>query len=182
VALGVKFRAACTLEIREHPRGLPPRLLAPPAPPAYQPPAPFGFNLGFVPPPLAAAGSSAYPWPSQSLPGQPVLGDLTFDLVKGDFEAFRGLWRVQQGVSGPASAWLVYCLHVRPQAWLPVGLIQDRISREVVTNLRAVRRHVEVLHHTRPATAAAAAAGQRSRQTQQPQQQPQQRPRGVSGA
>jgi hypothetical protein len=40
----------------------------------------------------------------------------------------------------------VYSLYVQPQAWLPVGLIQKRIRREVVTNLQAVRAYSETLH------------------------------------
>lgn len=41
---------------------------------------------------------------------------------------------------------LQYSLFVKPHPWLPVGLIQHRISSEVVTNLKAVRHHAEHLH------------------------------------
>ncbi|KAF6253871.1 hypothetical protein COO60DRAFT_1703636 [Scenedesmus sp. NREL 46B-D3] len=41
---------------------------------------------------------------------------------------------------------LHYALYVKPHAWLPVGLIQGRISSEVVGNLKAVSRHAERLH------------------------------------
>jgi hypothetical protein len=43
---------------------------------------------------------------------------------------------------------LSYALYVQPKAWLPVGLIQDRIEKEVVRNLGAVKRHAEQLHAT----------------------------------
>jgi hypothetical protein len=72
-------------------------------------------------------------------------------------QAFKGVWRIQPGLLGPESSWLVYTLFVRPQAWLPVGLIQNRISREVVSNLRAVQRYTEQLHQQQCAASAPAA-------------------------
>ena len=38
---------------------------------------------------------------------------------------------------------LSYALFVRPQRWLPVQLVQNRIEGEIVANLRAVRAHAE---------------------------------------
>lgn len=129
VAMGMKFRAATTLRIGEHPGGLPPALTL------------VGGSGG------DNSGSGdldrLFPYPSQSIPGGEIVGDITFDQLSGDFNAFKGVWRIQQGLFGADSAWLVYALYVRPQPWLPVGLIQDRISREVVSNLRALQRHTE---------------------------------------
>ncbi len=51
----------------------------------------------------------------------------------------------QSGGSSPAAR-LAYALYVRPQAWLPVRLIQSRIEGEVIANLRAVQQHAERLH------------------------------------
>ena len=55
-------------------------------------------------------------------------------------QAFKGVWRMQQrqvsGGEAPAAARLAYALYVRPQAWLPVRLIQSRIESEVVANLQ----------------------------------------------
>lgn len=141
--MGMKFRAATTLRIGEHPAGLPAeRCLVGGS---------GGDNSG------SGFHDKLYPFPSQWLPDQPVHGDITFDQVDGDFNAFKGVWRIQPGLQGPASAWLVYALYVRPQPWLPVGLIQDRIAREVVANLQAVQRHTERLHLERSGAAAAAA-------------------------
>ena len=53
---------------------------------------------------------------------------------------------MQQGTGGGDTTRLVYSLFVQPQAWLPVGLIQNRISREVVTNLQAVRDYAQALY------------------------------------
>lgn len=55
------------------------------------------------------------------------------------------MWRLQPG-GGDHATLLAYTLYVKPQSWLPVGLIQNRISREVVANLQAVRAHSERLH------------------------------------
>jgi hypothetical protein len=51
------------------------------------------------------------------------------------------------GSSG--STTLMYSLFVRPHPWLPVKLIEDRISTEVVNNLNAVRQHTERVHKQR---------------------------------
>ncbi|KAI8467286.1 MAG: hypothetical protein J3K34DRAFT_430906 [Monoraphidium minutum] len=142
VAMGVKFRAACTLEITEHPSGLPSAMCM------EEDSAVSSMDEG--------DGEHLFPWPVQSLPGKAIHGDITFDLLKGDFADFRGLWRIQQGLQGPDSSWLVYSLFVRPQAWLPVGLIQNRISAEVVSNLRAVQQHTEQMHSLRAEAAAPA--------------------------
>jgi len=64
-------------------------------------------------------------------------------------QAFKGVWRMQQRqVSGeaPAAARLAYALYVRPQAWLPVRLIQSRIESEVAANLQAVQQYAERMH------------------------------------
>jgi hypothetical protein len=60
----------------------------------------------------------------------------------------------------PSSTTLLhYALFVRPHPWLPVKLIEDRISSEVANNLSAVRRHTEHV------------AKRQARQRQQQQQQ-----------
>lgn len=41
---------------------------------------------------------------------------------------------------------LCYTLYVQPKSWLPVGLIQNRIQKEVTKNLEAVRAQAELLH------------------------------------
>jgi len=56
---------------------------------------------------------------------------------------------MQPGGPDPSSTLLQYSLFVRPHPWLPVKLIEDRISAEVVNNLKAVRRHTEHVHRQR---------------------------------
>jgi hypothetical protein len=62
-------------------------------------------------------------------------------------QAFKGVWRMQAGGDNESTL-LNYALYVKPMPWLPVGLIQKRIEKEVITNLKAVRRHSEKLHRS----------------------------------
>jgi hypothetical protein len=48
-------------------------------------------------------------------------------------------------VDDPDSMQLNYAVFVKPMPWLPVGLIQNRIEKEIITNLRAVQKHAEGL-------------------------------------
>jgi hypothetical protein len=144
LALGLKFSAACTLEVTEHAGGAPHAHFAPPH--AAAPAAAWGGSPGWGGA-AGAAGAARLPWPSQALPGQPVFGDVTFDLAPGpagragDFDAFRGVWRVQ--AVGGGGAWLTYALFVRPRALLPVALVAQQIGEQVRSNLAAVARHSE---------------------------------------
>ncbi|CAL5228575.1 g11732 [Coccomyxa viridis] len=72
--------------------------------------------------------------------------DITFTSVEGDFQAFRGIWRMKEGPQGEHSSRLSYSLFVRPQIWLPVRLVQGRIENEIKANLSAVRLYAESKH------------------------------------
>lgn len=140
VAAGLKFSAACTLRCTEYDAGVPEALCS-----------------------TSSDGKDGlFPLP-RGAPLAPGLSprDITFTSVEGDFEVFRGVWRMQ-----PASALgtavvensngnisnagehtlLCYSLFVQPQKWLPVGLIQSRIRAEILKNLDAVRRESERVH------------------------------------
>lgn len=56
-------------------------------------------------------------------------------------QAFKGMWRVQG--AGYGASRLSYTLFVRPQPWLLVGLIEQRVQDEIAANLAAVKAHVE---------------------------------------
>ncbi|GAB4818461.1 hypothetical protein N2152v2_005507 [Parachlorella kessleri] len=68
--------------------------------------------------------------------------EISFHALDGDFQVFKGLWRMQPA-STPDTTILSYSLFVRPQIWLPVQLVQARIEREIVANLKAVQSFVE---------------------------------------
>lgn len=131
VALGVRFSAACKLDITEHPAGLPASQCSP----------------------SCGANDATFPTPRTSIQGRPSR-DITFTSLEGDFQCFKGVWRIQSGLAGPGTTHLCYSLYVLPQQWLPVGLIQSRIEREVAANLDAVRRHAQTMHSKAAAAAA----------------------------
>ena len=56
-------------------------------------------------------------------------------------QAFKGIWRMQARSDDVTR--LSYSLHVQPQRWLPVRLIQSRIEGEIAVNLNAVRVYTE---------------------------------------
>lgn len=141
LALGLRFRARVVLDIQEHEEGLPASLVA-------DLPASSGDKL-------AGTAAGLFPLPRA---GPPRAGstrrprDITFALIEGDFAAFRGVWRIQEGGDeeggggggggGPATR-LAYSLYVRPQPWLPVHLVAARVSSDIELNLAAVKRYAE---------------------------------------
>ncbi|GLC40188.1 hypothetical protein PLESTB_001939400 [Pleodorina starrii] len=144
VAMGVKFSAAVSLRCTEFPDGGVPRELMTPPPPGAVSSGSSSSSSGSS---LDAGGwgsaadvESLYPFPLTSAPGA-VPSDISFELVEGDFQVFRGIWRMQQ--VGEMETLLSYALFVKPQAWLPVALIQGRIENEVVRNLEALRQYAE---------------------------------------
>lgn len=123
LALGVTFRAKVVLDIVEHASGVPLQMLDDQA-----------VDLGCFP-----------------LPRSPVLlsvpHDIAFSLHEGDFQAFRGVWRIQDSsasASAPPTTRLSYALFVRPQRWMPISLIQSRIQGEVRNNLTAVQQYSQL--------------------------------------
>lgn len=170
VAMGVKFRAAVTLDIREHkgPGGISQELVTTSSDSRDY----LGEKARF-PMPVASPGedededgalaeaaraaasaavssdddeggsSSGAASPSSSSSSASWPRDISFELVEGDFSAFRGIWRVSEGPAGPLTSRLSYAVFVQPQAFLPVGLIQGRITKDVATNLKSVRAHAE---------------------------------------
>ena len=60
----------------------------------------------------------------------------------GDFSLYQGLWRAQPlpncGIDGGDATRLTYAVEIQPRPWLPVALVENRIARDLVTNLEAV--------------------------------------------
>lgn len=117
VAFGWKFTARCVLDIQEWERGVPAAMCGP------------------------DDGGGVFPSPRSPL--ATPHRDISFELVNGDFELFQGMWRTQAQTRPAGGCRLSYSLLVRPHPWLPVGLIQPRVEREVVANLGAVARYCE---------------------------------------
>ncbi|KAK9067749.1 hypothetical protein SSX86_011860 [Deinandra increscens subsp. villosa] len=71
--------------------------------------------------------------------------DIEFQMIEGDFELFEGKWSIEQFeqngiVAGQQySTTLLYTVEVQPKMWLPVRLVEGRISREIQMNLFTIR-------------------------------------------
>eukprot|EP00250_Pteridium_aquilinum_P016190 c22991_g1_i1 orf=98-943(+) len=79
---------------------------------------------------------------------------IDFEMIEGDFQIFKGTWKMEQesndsldgvaatGQSSKLQTVLTYVLDVQPKVWLPVGLVEGILSREIQNNLVCVRNEV----------------------------------------
>ncbi|KAK9902244.1 hypothetical protein WJX75_009271 [Coccomyxa subellipsoidea] len=133
IAFGAKFRARVVLDIQEYWSGVPGNNRN-----GNRRSNGGGWFGG------RSAAEEQHIEPRSPLPTQPH--DIAFCASEGDFQVFRGVWRIQEGPRGGDSSRLSYALFVRPQIWLPVRLVQGRIESEIKNNLAAVRSHTERLY------------------------------------
>ncbi|KAL5055035.1 hypothetical protein RYX36_035717, partial [Vicia faba] len=65
--------------------------------------------------------------------------DIDFKMIEGDFQLFEGKWSISQLFSSGSdespvreiSTTLSYIVDVKPKMWLPVGLIEGRLCKEI---------------------------------------------------
>jgi len=64
----------------------------------------------------------------------------------GEFRLYQGVWRMQPlpGCAGPdgSAMRLTYAVEISPRPYLPVALVERRISQDLCNNLRAIRDYV----------------------------------------
>ncbi|KAK9706000.1 hypothetical protein RND81_07G098100 [Saponaria officinalis] len=84
--------------------------------------------------------------------------DIEFKMVEGDFDIFEGKWSIEQYdakeyddkqvanlLEGKEHRTILsYVVEVKPKPWLPVGLIEDRLCRDIKTNLCCVREEAHL--------------------------------------
>jgi len=70
------------------------------------------------------------------------LGLLKFDLIKGDFRKFEGSWKIQN-IKGTSKNSLIYDLTVQGCQWMPIGMIEKRLKKDLSENLIAVDRQAK---------------------------------------
>ena len=70
------------------------------------------------------------------------LGILKFDLIKGDFRKFEGSWRIQK-IKNTSKNSLIYDLTVQGCQWMPIGMIEKRLKKDLSENLIAVDRQAK---------------------------------------
>tara|TARA_B100000965_G_scaffold61224_1_gene47031 strand:+ start:386 stop:931 length:546 start_codon:yes stop_codon:yes gene_type:complete len=64
-------------------------------------------------------------------------GLINFKLIKGDFRRFEGSWKIK-GINTSNKNSLVYDLTVKGCQWMPIGMIEKRLKRDLSENLIAV--------------------------------------------
>ncbi|KAF6163471.1 hypothetical protein GIB67_029320 [Kingdonia uniflora] len=77
--------------------------------------------------------------------------DIKFDMVEGDFQTFQGKWSIEQvektdtesSVEQIFQTTLSYIVDVKPKLWLPVRLVEGRLSSEIKSNLIAIRNEIQ---------------------------------------
>ena len=72
------------------------------------------------------------------------LGLLKFSLIKGDFRKFEGSWKIQN-IKNTSKNSLIYDLTVQGCQWMPIGMIEKRLKKDLSENLIAVDRQAKTL-------------------------------------
>ena len=70
------------------------------------------------------------------------LGLLKFNLIKGDFRKFEGSWKIQK-IKDTKKNSLIYDLTVQGCQWMPIGMIEKRLKKDLSENLIAVDRQAK---------------------------------------
>ena len=70
------------------------------------------------------------------------LGLLKFNLIKGDFRKFEGTWKIQK-IKNTSKNSLIYDLTVQGCQWMPIGMIEKRLKKDLSENLIAVDRQAK---------------------------------------
>ena len=70
------------------------------------------------------------------------LGILRFNLIKGDFRKFEGSWKIQN-IKNTSKNSLIYDLTVQGCQWMPIGMIEKRLKKDLSENLIAVDRQAK---------------------------------------
>ena len=71
------------------------------------------------------------------------LGLLRFSLIKGDFRRFEGSWKIQT-IKGTSKNSLIYDLTVQGCQWMPIGMIEKRLKKDLSENLIAVDKQAKL--------------------------------------
>ena len=69
-------------------------------------------------------------------------GLLKFKLIKGDFRKFEGSWKIQN-IKNTSKNSLIYDLTVQGCQWMPIGMIEKRLKKDLSENLIAVDKQAK---------------------------------------
>jgi ribosome-associated toxin RatA of RatAB toxin-antitoxin module len=72
--------------------------------------------------------------------------EINFRMVEGDFKGFSGSWCLEPCLVGEYVATnLSYRIQVWPKLTMPIGMIENRLSKDIQLNLLAIYQRVEEL-------------------------------------
>tara|TARA_Y100001978_G_C23484655_1_gene333322 strand:+ start:106 stop:639 length:534 start_codon:yes stop_codon:yes gene_type:complete len=71
-------------------------------------------------------------------------GLIKFNLMKGDFRRFEGSWEIKS-VKNTDKNSLIYDLTVKGCQWMPIGMIEKRLKRDLSENLIAVDKQARLV-------------------------------------
>eukprot|EP00276_Gloeochaete_wittrockiana_P002973 CAMPEP_0184656852 /NCGR_PEP_ID=MMETSP0308-20130426/16800_1 /TAXON_ID=38269 /ORGANISM="Gloeochaete witrockiana, Strain SAG 46.84" /LENGTH=703 /DNA_ID=CAMNT_0027094161 /DNA_START=444 /DNA_END=2555 /DNA_ORIENTATION=- len=72
-------------------------------------------------------------------------GELSFQMIEGDFHIFQGRWQLSRIDGSSAATLLEYSVDVKPKMSLPAMFIGTIIRKDLPVNLLAVRQRAEML-------------------------------------
>ena len=151
---GINFSARTTLEVREWPRGMPDfssSSSSAPRPEEEVERAVVGGGnksraMSRVLRESAGRELARYVFPRPFVLSSLRHRDISMQSVPdddGEFRMYQGVWRMQPlpGCSPPGgkAMRLTYAVEVSPRPYLPVGLVEGRIARDLCANLKAIR-------------------------------------------
>ncbi|MBN3869013.1 SRPBCC family protein [Nostoc sp. JL33] len=77
--------------------------------------------------------------------------EINFKMVEGDFKGFSGSWCLEPYSLGEyLGTNLCYTIQVWPKLSMPVGIIENRLSKDLRLNLLAIHQRVEELARKEP--------------------------------
>ncbi|MDZ8222000.1 SRPBCC family protein [Nostoc sp. ChiVER01] len=77
--------------------------------------------------------------------------EINFRMVEGDFKGFSGSWCLEPYSFGEyVGTNLCYTIQVWPKLTMPVGIIENRLSKDLQLNLLAIHQRVEELASKEP--------------------------------
>ncbi|HYX18892.1 MAG TPA: SRPBCC family protein [Nostoc sp.] len=77
--------------------------------------------------------------------------EINFRMVEGDFKGFSGSWCLEPYSLGEyVGTNLCYTIQVWPKLTMPVGIIENRLSKDLRSNLLAIHQRVEELARKQP--------------------------------
>jgi len=140
--IGINFSATVTVEVREWPNGMPDF---------------FHFNDDVYDGTTRAERAKKeskrklerYHFPRPFAISKLPTKDISMQSVEnddGEFRLYQGVWRMQPlpgcAPVGGAAMRLTYAVEISPRPYLPVALVEGRISNDLCNNLLAIRNFV----------------------------------------